>query len=288
MSAPLRHASDCASHNAPAGRPGPCDCGAEAAAKLAEQGGLDRPAGGKLFNGVWLPETEEHFVDWMANSKRAMTVNGKATYQYHKIEAMLGVVDARMKTRRRYVDIGAHVGLWAMWVCRYFERTTCFEPVPLHVRLMELNMPPAGRGGADWECHQVALSDANEGWVDMEVAADETGSFHVHDPRRPEGDADPRQGHGEIVTVPHVPVRTLDSFGYDDVDCVKIDVEGWELPVVRGAAETIRRCRPVVVVEQKGNDAGGYGHPRGAAAEFLRGLGMRDAKVISGDHIMVF
>ena len=45
-----------------------------------------------------------------------------------------------------------------------------------------------------------------------------------------------------------VPVITIDSLG---IDCgfMKIDVEGYEIEVLRGAMETILRCRPVLYIE---------------------------------------
>lgn len=38
------------------------------------------------------------------------------------------------------------------------------------------------------------------------------------------------------------------EWGIERVDCVKVDVEGWEAEVLRGAAETIRKYRPVLEV----------------------------------------
>ena len=46
-----------------------------------------------------------------------------------------------------------------------------------------------------------------------------------------------------------VRVKTLDQFNYNDVDFIKIDVEGWEPKVLRGAKKTIDRCNPVICVE---------------------------------------
>lgn len=45
-------------------------------------------------------------------------------------------------------------------------------------------------------------------------------------------------------------LRTIDSFGFREVDFIKIDVEGDEQSVLEGAAETLEACRPVVVLEQ--------------------------------------
>jgi hypothetical protein len=42
---------------------------------------------------------------------------------------------------------------------------------------------------------------------------------------------------------------TLDSFGFDDLDLIKIDVEGHESEVLDGAQVTITKSRPALIVE---------------------------------------
>jgi hypothetical protein len=51
-----------------------------------------------------------------------------------------------------------------------------------------------------------------------------------------------------------VPLTTIDRFEFPRADLMKIDVEGMELQVLEGGAETIRRCRPVLFVEHLKND----------------------------------
>ena len=46
-----------------------------------------------------------------------------------------------------------------------------------------------------------------------------------------------------------VPVVTLDSLGLNEVSFIKIDVEGMERAVLRGASETLSRDRPILYVE---------------------------------------
>ncbi len=50
-------------------------------------------------------------------------------------------------------------------------------------------------------------------------------------------------GAGQISVV------TLDSFNLGKLDFMKMDVEGFEPQVIAGARETLRRCRPVLLVE---------------------------------------
>lgn len=46
-----------------------------------------------------------------------------------------------------------------------------------------------------------------------------------------------------------VRVRTLDSFDLPQLGLLKVDVEGFEAQVIRGALATIARCRPVIYIE---------------------------------------
>lgn len=46
-----------------------------------------------------------------------------------------------------------------------------------------------------------------------------------------------------------VELRSLDSYGFDNVTFIKIDVEGHEESVLAGARETLERCHPTLLVE---------------------------------------
>jgi FkbM family methyltransferase len=51
-----------------------------------------------------------------------------------------------------------------------------------------------------------------------------------------------------------VPIKTLDSFNYENVGFIKYDIEGYELRAIKGSEKTIKKYFPVIVVEQnKGN-----------------------------------
>ncbi len=235
---------------------------------------MREPANAKLVGGVWLPATETHFKDWMMTSKRARVVEGKRTYQYHKLEAALC---HQPKARRRLcLDIGAHVGLWAMWLTREFARVESFEPVPAIAEIYPVNVDMSKA-----TLHRVALGKA-AGSVSITVPLTQTGNAHVAIPGRHPGT---KYGGDAADTWHAVPMRTLDSFGLEDVDFVKIDVEGFERAVLEGGERTIRTWRPNIVIEQKGNEAA-YGEPRDAALALLKSWGMKPLAVLSGDWIM--
>ena len=58
--------------------------------------------------------------------------------------------------------------------------------------------------------------------------------------------------------------------------------------MIEGAENTIKAHRPVMVVEQKPNNAERYGRGRWDAVNVLKSWGMKEKAVISGDHIMVW
>ena len=45
------------------------------------------------------------------------------------------------------------------------------------------------------------------------------------------------------------PLRTLDSYNFQQADVIKIDVEGMEMDALRGGVETILRLRPRLLIE---------------------------------------
>jgi len=46
---------------------------------------------------------------------------------------------------------------------------------------------------------------------------------------------------------------TIDDLGLDACDLIQLDVEGFEAKVLQGASQTITRCRPVIMVEDRGH-----------------------------------
>jgi FkbM family methyltransferase len=213
--------------------------------------------------GIWLPDGEKHFPEWM--SRNGEIVDGKGTYQIKKLRAAM----EHCKKFRNAVDVGAHVGLWSMQLIRRFEMVYAFEPVTAFRECWEKNLNV-------WQKLNAVVIDYAlgkfPGTVEMAIDPADSGGTHVKS-HIPEG--------------PGIRMRTLDSFAFKDVDFVKIDCEGYEEPIVAGARETLLRCRPCVIVEQKPHKLGpNFGIKGTPAVDMLRELGAEVRREMGGDYIM--
>jgi hypothetical protein len=83
-----------------------------------------------------------------------------------------------------------------------------------------------------------------------------------------------------------IPLERLDTFKLEDVDFIKLDCEGYELFALRGAEETLKRCRPCVIVEQKPGRGQRFGLAERGAVDYLQRLGAKLRKEMSGDFIL--
>ena len=91
-----------------------------------------------------------------------------------------------------------------------------------------------------------------------------------------------RDIHGTSIKVPLV---TVDGLGLRNVTFMKIDVDGREVPVLRGAADTIRRDQPRLLVEVEERDPADHGRHGPAGIVGLPGLGPAQPPVGAGGRL---
>lgn len=210
----------------------------------------------KEYGGWAFPDHEVHLLEWM--QRRPDPVAGRMRYQGKKQDAAL----AWCKLRRAAVDVGAHIGLWSFYLARQFDKVVAFEPVAEHRECFIKNVLDQN----DVMLYPCALGD-HEGSIAMHTSVGSSGDSWVN------GDGD-------------IPMKALDSFDLQDVDFIKIDCEGGELAVLKGAEQTLRHCKPCVIVEQKPGRAQKFGLGETAAVDYLQSLGAVLRKTISGDYIL--
>jgi FkbM family methyltransferase len=216
--------------------------------------------GGKPPGGAWVPEREEYLIPEIEQSPK---FGGFGTIQFRKFQAAF----PHFHKFGMAIDIGANVGLWTRVMSRCFRLVTCFEPNPECHEAFEQNMKDIG--ATNVQLQPVALGEV-EGTVHLNNNLRSTGFSHID------------------TSGLEVQVHTLDSYDFYAVDFIKIDVEGYEYNVVRGAEQTIRKFKPVMILEQKPKNADRYGVAQTQAAKLLTKWGMVTKAVVSGDHIMAW
>ena len=77
--------------------------------------------------------------------------------------------------------------------------------------------------------------------------------------------------HSDIVTIESEIVK-IDDLNYKKVSFMKVDVEGAELMVLKGAIKTIKESRPVVMIEIEDRWIQSYGIKRKDISNFFSDL----------------
>lgn len=131
------------------------------------------------------------------------------------------------------LDIGANHGIYAYVLSGIARKVHCFEPLAECCRYIR------DHHAANIDVHNVALSDGS-GELELHVPIVEGRAVYTRASLdRPDGPCDRRR----------VEIRSLDSYGLTDVGFAKIDVEGLEAAVLRGARGTLEGCHPNLLVE---------------------------------------
>ncbi|KAA8966031.1 FkbM family methyltransferase [Mycobacterium sp.] len=155
------------------------------------------------------------------------------------------------------LDVGADVGEFTIAMLAASRSVIAFEPRPAQARDLVSMFDAVG---AAVRVEAVALSD-HAGVAVLRVVDSEPGRSTI-DTDNLLRDVDDAGVHRVDV-----PVRRLDDLHLADVGLIKIDVEGHELAVLRGATATLMRSRPAILVEAEER------HHPGAVAGIIDLLG---------------
>ena len=163
---------------------------------------------------IWLPSGDNFFVN-------------EQEYELHEFSVAM----QHVSEFRNAIDIGAHVGFWSRRLCSKFLKVTSFEPVPDHFECLVKNTERYH----NIERHSIALSNT-AGNVYINQHIENSGMSCITD----------------STTGLPVKTNTLDSYNLENVDIIKIDVEGYEPEVLQGAERTITTYNPILFIEVLG------------------------------------
>jgi FkbM family methyltransferase len=210
----------------------------------------------------FFPDGEHHFTKYGDEVIDYQRLDREAAYSY-------------VKRWRRALDVGANVGLFAYDFAQRFEEVVAFEPIPETKECLEVNVPPNVR------VEPYAIVDRSA-TLEMYRTGSSGGSFICNHCGVVTPDLQMKPGR--IVKVEGRPV---DSYHFDAVDLIKLDVQGAEYLAIVGARETILRHRPVILVEEKPAGNKGFDNVK-RTAELLISFGMVPKERAQADRVYIF
>lgn len=207
----------------------------------------------KMHAGWAFPDADRFMVE-------ELKIDG--TYQADHLQKALGFVTDFSCA----IDGGAHVGTWSKLMADAFARVYAFEPSVDTFECLVENL----KAIEHVDCQPYALG-AQAGRVTMSL--DPANAARANTGARFAADG------GEI------PVITIDSLALPSCGFIKLDVEGSEPMALQGATDTIARCRPIILFENKRLWTRHFGLPKDAVERILVGHRYRLLAQVSCDQI---
>lgn len=163
--------------------------------------------------------------------------------------------------KRVVVQAGGNVGFYIKQYAELFETVYTFEPDPVLFHCLNLNIT-----SENVRKFQACLGDNNNPLSIGRYLSD-IGSTHV-------------TGNGNI------PTYKIDDLNLEVCDLIQLDVEGYEFNVLKGAIKTIKRCKPIIVIENPTIWLRRYGATVREFTLFLQSLNYVQTNVLSNNDIM--
>lgn len=145
------------------------------------------------------------------------------------------------------IEAGANIGAHTFEIAKMLDEEKgivySFEPTDYAFSKLRTNFQLNGFRNIVLE--QIALSDSNEEREIHRASSPETVPFKAS--------WDLKTGHAKYTSLDRITFEKLDSYvsrnGIDKLHLMKIDVDGYELKVIRGGIDTIRKHKPIMIVE---------------------------------------
>jgi FkbM family methyltransferase len=159
-------------------------------------------------------------------------------------EDIVSFITSNLNNGDCFIDIGANIGFFSLITSSVVSENglvLAFEPTDDTFIKLDENIRQNGLSNIKY--YRVALSDY-EGTAPFNVSVDGHDAFNSFSLPQ----------HGNEYKPETVDVKMLDSF-YDSIKAyknrilLKVDVEGWEYNVIKGAVKVFRELNPVIIIE---------------------------------------
>ena len=158
----------------------------------------------------------------------------KHTQTFYEVE-FLTFLKTHFHIQGNILDIGSQIGNHSLFFSHYLQcdHVFAFEPYPTNIELFKQNLSKYDK----CTLFETALSDTPGKRTLYNSEKNNCGGFSLH-----------KQGKSfevfnEIEVVP------LDHYNFTNITLIKIDVENHETEVLIGGKQTIKKHKPIIVLE---------------------------------------
>ena len=188
-------------------------------------------------NDFWVPSNDVHIEQWKS---------GSPFTQNKCLNKFIKYCESQTKKMKTVIDVGAWCGTWAKAIEPFAEKVIAFEPDKTHFECLQRNCtinctPRMEAVGA--QLQEVSLTEDN---FTQAKRVDEKGNIRM---------------------------ITLDHMEYEDVDMIKIDVEGYEMEVLKGATKTLESVKYLMI--ELNNNTKKYGSNNIEVEKYIVSLGFK-------------
>ena len=188
-------------------------------------------------NDFWVPSNDVHIEQWKS---------GTPFTQNKCLNKFIKYCESQTKKMKTVIDVGAWCGTWAKAIEPFAEKVIAFEPDKTHFECLQRNCtinctPRMEAVGA--QLQEVSLTEDN---FTQAKRVDEKGNIRM---------------------------ITLDHMAYEDVDMIKIDVEGYEMEVLKGATKTLESVKYLMI--ELNNNTKKYGSNNVEVEKHISSLGFK-------------
>ena len=188
-------------------------------------------------NGFWVPSNDIHIEDWKS---------GKPFTQNKCLNKFLKYCESQTMKMKTVIDVGAWCGTWSKAIEPYARNVIAFEPDKLHFECLQKNCTINCDPRMEAVGSEEKLVSLTEDDFTQAKRVDKKGTIRM---------------------------ITLDSMEYKDVDMIKIDVEGYEMEVLKGAKNLLESVRYIMI--ELNNNTKKYGSSNNQVEKHLDILGFK-------------
>ena len=211
-----------------------------------------------MYNGIWWPIQDlggNISADYAPIGSTCHTI---MTY-YPDVPAN---VSKFVKNKNVIIQAGGNSGYYVKLYSKIFNEVYTFEPEPLLFYCVNLN-------AATPNVHkfQACLGDTHE-CVNIFNTLNTFG-----------------HGGSHVSGTGTIPTFMIDDLNLQICDLIHLDIEGYEKKALNGGIETIKRCKPVIALENCAPWLNRYGTNINEIESFLFSLGYKYVSEVQGDRV---